>query len=573
MMKETWHPHEMVAQLKARAGEPEKPPAWLLSSWEAPEAFARSVKRSMDALYTIHGASALFSKYDFFHDIVGRNRNASQPAMVWFNSQGDSMELSWSELGRLASIKAAKWARAGLEAGDGLCLIRETGPELATDLLAGFRLGAVISLLPPRGRQWMANRLEALSPKWIATDKEGAKGLGSWESALLPLVATQCDVPSDHRSFHGYASGDVVFRLFPAASGAQVQPVDVTCDTAYLGAISDGMLGMGLYPGMRLCTPGFDALQTQPTLLLSALMCGATTIYLTVDGIKRLGGFPRDAAPDLLGVTPELRDLILEEGLSLPEGIGAWFKDPVSSFEYDRWQMLASKESIQGAQNFNLRLDAASGGAVLFSLRKEGIAHPGGLPMPGRSWQVGEEESEAAALYQVGELHTTPAGEPQGTPQNTGLTLSALGSVWICSRGPEESREGLAYPKAEVEALLAARSMGSDLSFCVVTYPRADLKGSSMVVLVGFSGARGDSAFPKRLEAEVTTLIASEMGQEALPDRMGIYPIYPKCEAPGAVDVQWCRHAWISGALSRRSKNRAFQCTTRLRARLMASPS
>ncbi|MCG8472679.1 MAG: hypothetical protein MI742_12625 [Desulfobacterales bacterium] len=569
MMKDVWAPHEMVAGLQAVAVEPETPPTWLSESWEEPEGFYKDLKRSLDALYTTHGASALFTKYDFYHDIIGRNRNSGHPAMVWFDAAGQKEELSWQELGRLSAIKAAKWTRVGLREGDSLCLVRQVGLDLATDLLAALRLGAVISLLPLSGHRWMKTRLDVLEPKWISTDKNGAKSLKDWEESILPLVATQCDVPSDHRSFHGYATGDVVFRLFPAATGAAPEPVDVTSDTVYLGAARDGTLGLGLYPGMCICTPSFDVLQYQPSLLLSSLLCGATTIHITTAELVKWDGILKEAAPDVLGVTPELRNLVLEEELVLPEGIGAWFKDPVSSFEYDRWQMFASKPAMAESYSFNLRWDAAFGGSTLFSMRKKGMAHPGGLPMPGSLWQVGEEGSEADDLYQVGVLHINRAGDLEGEMHPTGMMLAAHGKVWLCTQGPALSRHGICYPVEEVEALLAERSRETDLFFRVVAYPRADFKGTSMMVLVGFTGARGGADFFERLKGEVTHLITTEMGEGCLPDRMGVYPIYPKFEAPGVPDAHWCRDAWISGALSKRAKSPVFQCITQLRARLM----
>lgn len=572
MTKDVWVPHDMVIQLQASAVEPEHLPQWLTESWQESEGFYHMLKRSLDALYSIHGASALFTKYDFFHDIVGRSRNTGAPAMVWFDSEGQKNELSWRELSSRASIKAAKWVRVGVEAGDSLCLIGAFGPDLASDLMAAFKLGAVISILSPSGDRWMKNRLEALSPKWIAIDKPGAKRLKGWDEAILPPVAADCDVPSDHRSFHGYASGDVVFRLFPSASGSAAEPVAVTSDTAYLSAARDGMLAMGLYPGMRVCAPGFDLMQSQPAFLLSALLCGATTVHITPAELVKWGRMPEEAEPDVLGVTPDVRDLVLEKGVGLPEGIGAWFKDPVSSFEYDRWQMLASKPALVESQCFNMRWDAAFGGATVFSMRKKGMAHPGVLPMPGCPWQVGGAEKEAEALYHAGELHSGRVGELEGDLLPTGLVLAAFGNSWMCTRGPEESRRGFCYPKGEVEALLAERSVENDLFFRVVTYPRSDFKGTSMVVLLGFTGPRGGADFLDRLKGDVTRLITAEFGAEYVPDRIGLYPLYPKFEAPGIPDAHWCRDAWISGTLSRRSRSRMFMYTTQLRSQLVTAP-
>ena len=570
-MKSSWHPHERSLSLRSLVGQMEEPPAWLNESWEDPQGFYRGLKRSLDSLFTIHGASALFNTYDFFHDIIHRNRTHNYPAMVWFRGDGERRELSWEELGRRASIKAAKWERHGLKAGECLCVIREVGPELATDLLAAFKLGAVVSLLPTEARGFILRRLTALDPQWIATDSRTVKKLGEWNERVLPMVATRCDIPSDHRHFHGYASGETVFRLFSRGSSSEIEAVEISSDAAYLSAACSGLLGLGIYPGMRLCTPDFDLLLCQPFLLLSSLLCGATYVHVTQSDLLHHKGLPTGAKPDVFGVTPWVRDLFLKERSALEVPCARWFKDPVSSLEYDRWQLFAGANGFEEVPAFNLRWDAAKGGCLLFSMGRKGIAHPGVLPMPGALWSVGEEGSEDAALFQTGELHLASPGTEATCLEPCGVTLSAHGEIWLCTGGAGTQRQGMACPVDEITAFLNERGRGLGVIFETLTFPRSDLKGGEQMVVIGFTGARNVPSFLSRLKKEAEQLIEKEMGPWALPDGIWLYPLYPRFESPGVSDRKWCRDAWLSGVLARRAKHPVFLCTTRLRSHLVES--
>ena len=72
---------------------------WIRESWVDPSEFWRNLKRLQDSFYPVPGGSQLWGKYDFYHDILYRNRNNPHPAMVWFDGEGERCEMDYAALG------------------------------------------------------------------------------------------------------------------------------------------------------------------------------------------------------------------------------------------------------------------------------------------------------------------------------------------------------------------------------------------------------------------------------------------------------------------------------------------
>ena len=126
---------------------------WLEDSYKKPEEFCRGLKSAFDARFAMQGASSLFTRYDFYYDIIVRNRDNTAPALFWNDLADGLSEISYRDLGIKARGKASLWAHLGLEPGRTLCIIRPMGLDLAVDLLAALMTGCRISFLPPPGKR------------------------------------------------------------------------------------------------------------------------------------------------------------------------------------------------------------------------------------------------------------------------------------------------------------------------------------------------------------------------------------------------------------------------------------
>lgn len=564
-MDPSLNPDLIESGLRLDAGQFFEKQPWLEESRNSPTDFWRGLKNAFDSLYTIGGATSLFRKYDFFHDIIQRNRNNPAPALCWYDSGVGMKEMSYAELGSVAEAKIAKWARLGVQPGQTLCIIRPMGVDLASDLLAGLKTGVVLSFLPPWGRAFLQGRLDVLQPDHISAEQTLFPVLNAWRDVVLPEEVDPTAAPVAQTYFHGYPAGETAFRLFGRSSSAGVNPVEISCDAAYLTALRDGVLGLGLRPGKTYAAPGFHFLETQPAMLLAGLLCGATFLHLRpkeiAAGLEYMGSRPIKT----FGVSCSVRDLLLKTPVDLGGRWESWFRNPSESYDLETWQLFVRNLNLANAFAFNLRWDAALGGCSLISARRKGSAHMNVLPPPGCAWTLGNPgEAGLKGPLEAGSLCMALPAAPDDDLKDTCCMLMANRQEWLFTGVKGLSLHGACYPADELLATLLARVSFSDLYFSIADFSRADQQGGSSVVLLVFTGRRKE-VHKAALEAQIYTVIAQEMGVEFKPHLVAFFPLFPRFAEGQQVDHGWARSQYLSGFLGFRAQREIFQCITRLR--------
>jgi hypothetical protein len=87
--------------LRLESQQPYRSPGWLEVSYRNPGEFWRSLQGAFDAHVAVQGTSSLFNGYNFYHDMLLRNRNRSQPACAGMNRPPESkafLTASWIPL-------------------------------------------------------------------------------------------------------------------------------------------------------------------------------------------------------------------------------------------------------------------------------------------------------------------------------------------------------------------------------------------------------------------------------------------------------------------------------------------
>lgn len=538
---------------------------WLEESHTNPTDFWRGLKNAVDSLYTIGGATSLFRKYDFFHDIIQRNRNNPAPALCWYDSAVGMKEISYAELGRVAEAKVVTWARLGVQPGQTLCIIRPVGVDLVSDLLAGLKTGVVLSFLPPWGRAFLQRRLDVLQPHHISADQALFPVLSSWRDAVLPEEADATEAPVAQAYFHGYPAGEALFRLFGRSSSAELTPVDISCDAAYLSALRDGVLSLGLRPGKTYAAPDFHFLETQPAMLLAGLLSGATFLHLRpkeiAAGLEHMGSRPITT----FGVSSSVRDLLLTAPVDLEGRWVSWFRNPAESFDLQPWQFFVRNLNLANSFAFNLRWDAALGGCSLLSARRKGSVHMNVLPPPGCAWALGNPaEVGMKGPLDAGSLCLSLPGEPDDDLKDTACMLVPHRQEWLLTGLKGVSLHGACYPTEEILATLHARVSFSGLFFSITDVSRSEQQGGSSVVLLVFTGRRTD-VHQAALESDIQAVIAQEVGDEFKPSLVTFFPLFPRFSSGQNVDHAWVRSQYLSGVLGFRAQGEVYRCITRLR--------
>lgn len=538
--------------LRADGWAPFAPPDWLVESWRDPAAFAAALAAWHDGAGATPLKSVPGSGYDLFHDLVRRHLGTPTPALV-IDGAGAPRELWFAQLAWAAGQRAEAWRRAGAQPGQVVALARPLGVELVVSLLAALQLGLVFSLVPPSGRRLARARLEALAPAFVDADAAYATRVPDG----VPLVPSSLPVGDEAgltRS-HLYRPGQPVALLFDAE--APMLPRPLSCDAAWLGALRDGAVTLGLRAGDAVAAPDLPLVGAQPALLFAALMSGATWVHLTLDELahapERLVARPLAA----LGVGARLRRLVCERRLALGGRVASWFRDPIASTALEPWQDFVAAAGLQAAPATNVRWSAALGGATLFSPRRAGVAHADVLPAAGATHGIVELARDDAPASGVGRLALTPAGADE--PVVTAAVVAPRGRGWLAGGAMPACPGGRAYPTAE--ALAAVATVPGCRAATVVIDP--DAGGGARVVLLVF-GAGAAVA-----EAAVRDALEADLGPDQLPDEIACFPLLPRRDDAGAPDARWCHAQYRSGELSRKSHDELFRLLSRLRGRVV----
>lgn len=538
---------------------------WLDDSYRHPEEFWRALKRSADERFAVRSASSLFNTYNFYHDIILRNRNNPAPAVRWYETTDGAREMSYNELAGAATTTADIWVKTGVSPGCTLGMVGTLGVRLMVDLMAALKTGCRISFLFPHGKRFVQNRLEALQPDYIVTDDKYASLMPAWRARVLPTAPPgETDAPQA-RQVYTYASGQRVFACFDPAGSAFRVPTDITCDAAYLSALRDGMITLGLRPGQTYAAPGFDPQVTLPGLLLAGLLCGATYLHLRPEDIATDPQIVSRTPIRAFGVSKQVRDVLLAHPTPVGDTWHSWFRNPDEAQDMDQWHYFIRHLALTDTPAFNTKWCASLGGCAFFSIRRRGMAHVNVLPAPGCAWELGDVAGgDFEAPGDSGICRISPPNAPDtGNRIDAGIIIKS-GREWIYGGAGAGRRKGKIFPGEEVLAALAAVSKRRSVCCSLVMVPVNDTGLGSRIVLLVFTGPQ-PLIDESDVEADIRTTIAHEMGGEFQPDSLVFFPRYPRFLSATTPDHDWCRAQYLSGGLSRKSRGKVFRNLTRLR--------
>lgn len=529
--------------------------AWLQESRRHPDDFGRALLRHHAARAPAPLKSNPEAGYDFYHDLVLRHQGEARPALQWMDHESALHSLTHAELHAACSLRRAAWARQGVRAGAGLCIIATGGPELLVALLTALRMGLRVSLLPPLGPDFLARRLRALPGARIAAARRYWTLLppsAQTERVLTDEPAANL-APSLDSSSHTYAPDETAFALFSPMSAPLHEPIPVAAAPAYRGALHDGLLLLGLQPGKVLAAPDHPLQQHQPVLLLTALLHGATFLHLTARDLSADSGLTPPPI-DVLLLSGGARDAMLRLRPRPLRGLGRWVVDPLepSAQAWDDW---ARRYGAHAAPASALLLDGASGGAVLFSLTRLGSPPTYLQPAPGRPFKL-------LAADDSGEPARDGHGVFDPLPGSGGILLSSRDGAFVYAGTLVPTRHGRVYPPGEIEESVAG------LPFVLGASVVPGGGDSAEAVLLIFTGpeplATAHELSPRR-EAALRERIKVKLGEEFMPAHIVQYALFPRCKE-SSLDHAWCAQQHRRGVLRRREKHPLFRLLDRLRA-------
>jgi hypothetical protein len=563
MQEEQWLARIGEMTVKGWTAAPEL--SWLEESYENSPTFWREFHQTMSRTGSWPLKSVPLQNYDFFHDLMVRHQSNPTAAFRWYSPLQGWSELTYARLSEAALERAAAWASAGVKPGDKICILLQLGVEFAVALLAALKLGGVVSCVPFWGRRLLSLRLKSLAPDHIVGDPLVAAALPQWKDRMLSArVGFSPSRGSEPLRSYSYASGETVGLLFDPSGDAPQLPVPLAADEAYLWPLREGRLVLGLRPGDKVAFPAADILETQPAVLFSVWMGGATYVHVEWEDLQKNPRLLGEETLHVLGVTVPVRDLLLRSLSGSRPPWRSWFRNPAESAELQAWQEFVDLLPLESASAINLRWRAALGGASLFSVGRIGVAHGNVSPSAGLPWKlesVSSDHAEPISEYGVLSIAPIAQGEEEGECVPTGEIIARNRREWMYL--------GMVFPARAGRSCLSEEVLAALESFrwpcSIVAVPSGESTVSVRLVLTVFTGA-SSSVDKGGATTEICSRIEKELGREYLPDRIVFLPLLPRRDEAGVIDHGWCRSQFLSGSLMRKAKSPLQRSLTKLRA-------
>ena len=549
-----WSPANLALIESSLWQEDDKSPgdlSWLDLSWKDPVNFWKALHAYWERRQASQSKSVPWSRYNFYHDLLARQKDQTMPAFVWFD-KGLWRTWSFAELGQVVNGLAASWEAMDVQPGDTLTILHPLGPHWLAALLAGLRLGLVVSLLPPQGNAFVRRRLDNIAPQWLAIDQLYRHQLGvEWQDKVLPNTLSS-SAPA--RRPHEYQGAAVVAQCFDPTSPAPDVALPVTADSLYLGALRDGIFALGIKPGQVCAAPGWHALESQPSLVLAVLLSGAAWVHIDLADLEQHQERLLEQHIDVLGISRTLRGLLRRNPPAGEKSWRYWFRHPAESADFTVWQDFIQQLQLEKTYSGNLLWSAAWGGAVLFSPRCFGKSHQWVLPAAGMLWQLGIIDSpDLPCLGGWGRMALGKEKEDKIIWTEMPYIFVPYLKAWSYLGHYPQGRAGRTYPCQEVLDIFSDR-----LPYRAMVEASVDRGGANpRQVLLAF----GEGIDAAALETE----IEAEMGAEFLPDRIEVLPFLPKRNKEGGADQEWCQFHYVSGELYQRQRSAVFLCLSELK--------
>ncbi|MCP3940801.1 MAG: hypothetical protein GY710_04875 [Desulfobacteraceae bacterium] len=555
----------MKKNLNLERFDPPEKIEWLEKSYDGGTDFWLSLCKYHDSLFGNAGKSRPLKQYDFFHDLITRNRNRETPAFIWYDPMKHWQEVSYLELGQKAEQLSEQWRNLGVLPGETLCIVKQFGLGYLESLLAGLRIGVILSFIKPVGRAVIKQQLESLQPDYISTEDIYQPLLSDWLEKIL-IEGNISENVDGVGSSHTYMTGEEIALCFDPMCEDMFTPKPVFADFFYLSGIRDGLIGLELNPGDIFAAPGFNPILTQPSLVLSGLLNGATYLHLSMNDIKKDPDLLTNYPLKVLGITSKLRDTLMAQPGQKVKPWDSWFRDPLDISGMDIWELFIKQLELIDIPAGCMMWNVAMGGCLLFSRKRKGQALQNVLPMPGRKWQLAMMADDTnQALGSLGFFSVNASlgnGEESYLP--TPCIISKIFLEYVLVGLDVSSRNSVCYPKDLVVKIVRAMDVCPDS--VLVEIPDMKTGTAPQFHLLVFAGT-GQTIDSAAIINDIKYTIKSEIGKEFFVDDIRIFPLFPRRTQENDIDEDWCSFQYLNGGLNQKSRNDLFLSLSILRAK------
>lgn len=479
--------------------------------------------------------------YDFYQDCIFRYVKTNKVAFSIVQEDKYLENWTYEKIHQCVNYHVEEWTHDQVKPGDLIAIVGPPNIRYILALFTALRFGLKICYLPTNspflGKKQILNYLSEIKPQFITTEDASFVMDGMQSLAINEKGSDE----KDHAplSFSYPALSDLQIAL-SIQQQEEFTLAPLSAHTTYLYALRDALFTFNLMGHTSWATPLSCPIRTEPCSTFMNFLSGGTKVYVADENIKKNPLILEDARIHMIGISNDLYQL-WKQCAGLPKRyLKCCYKNPVE-IPYQAWKPFVQTNKIEKIPQFDLFMDNALGGAVLFSKPSLETFNAFLRPALGISWYLselnesGQESLNGFGIFEIKEQ--TSLGNYTATQVENQLMLT--GVIY-------PTKQGVTFPMEQVEKSVAELSFVEDCMLHPILQTGTALS-HSFVLLVFI-----DPAKEKISEAESSVWTHTikekigEIGRGFLPDRIEYFPLMPKRNIFG-IDRNWCTNQYKSG--------------------------
>lgn len=534
---------------------------FLPATYEAPDRFYRALYAFAQRRVGGH-KSRPGDGHDLYQDLIGLHIGQRRRAFIRVTP--DSLdEITFDNLHLRSAALANAWMQMGVEPGKAIAIVLPMGVDFVVSVATALRLGVILSVVSPDGPTYVQNRLARLEPDHVITSDKHARMCGDFlEKRLLFVAPTMTKTAPSH----WYAADESVLRVLSPFGDAEGDPVEVPAGSLYSALLLAGLFVFALEKTDTLAAPGFSPAQFQPSLLLSTFAAGAAFADFSAADVEADPKILARAGVTVLGIRNRVRDAFISLGSSqFPKGLRAWFRSLTEKADIARWIEFHKISSERKVFGFCIGASVAASFVHLFSPPTlPDVAALRVWPVPGASFKLTEiAAGELPSLRDSGVYAPLVDGNPVDPTGLPAMIFAREMDGYIFAGSIDLGHDAQAFPGNEVSRV--AESHGA-VRHAAVVVTAGKYTNDAVVALLVFTDDHRDAqgnVIYRVTPDDIRALIAKEMGSDAQPDRIEIFPLRPRI-VEGKVDAAYCRDQYLGGLFHRKANSELNRLISRL---------
>lgn len=539
--------------------------AWLEQSWGSPDNYRAALFERAGQILP-HFTSLPGATIDAYHDLIEAHLGRGRPAYCCSRDGQSLTELSYEALHSACVALSEEWRARQVVAGQSLAILCPSGPSRLIAVLAGLRLGLVVSVVEPRGRRYVLNRLRLIAADHVAAGPDFAWYGYDQAASSLP-ISVASGAQSVLTMAHRYGPDDPMLRFASPLAEGEDSRCELSAMACMTRLLSDALVLLPIAAGERVAAVGRDNQLVEPTLWFATLLAGGTFVDLRLSDCQNNPALLGEANIHVMLAGAPLLDILLSQPVELTSTWKRWSVDPTGKLEWNRWWTFCERFQQGAVHTFNAVYLPQFGGCLAISPKTKRLDPLRIVPAPGVSWAL-HDVSGVGAPVPVDNGVLTVAGCARA--QVGDLMVAGSQSAYGLAGAVRSRVDGLPYPEQEVVALV--REHAAVAHAAVVVLPDREIMNHGAPCLLLFvdpfwcdDGGLGPSVCAMDcLCDEMRRRIIEELGSAACPARVEAFALSTR-QSQDSVDQVWAVGQYVTGLLYKKRELPAFLAIAKLR--------